>query len=150
MAYTGIPTRENVSATEQLMTLIAKGTCWHFDAWMLRDDQGRLYVLVQTRAGGRKLIWEMSYTYENGVLRAVMEIPEQAQFITLQDKAEWPHFDELNRLHWERIVPMTRRVPDGFRSRSVALHYVRAPSLEPFTGTEINKATGAYPAENSL
>jgi hypothetical protein len=136
--YKQLPLRPNVKPTEQLQTLIAPSHCWHFDAWLLRDASGALYLRIETRMGGRYLLTSHDYIVEHGRARMVMGIPADARPITLQDKAEWPHTDTLNRLHRRYVLPMAARVPDGFRSRSVALHYVRAPDLAPFDGSEVN------------
>jgi hypothetical protein len=106
---------------------------------MLRHPvTGVLYVKIQTRKGGRELLTEHEYIVENGRMRYAAAIPSEAEPITMHDKAEWPRFDELNALHHKYVLPMAARVPDNFRSRSVALHYVRAPSLPPFEGDEVN------------
>lgn len=132
-----IPTRPHVRRTEQVMMLIGPSTCWHFDAWLLALG-GELFAVIETRAGGRELLTRNTYKVMGGGLHYVAAIPDGAEFITLQDKALWPRFAELNEIHWRWIVPMTLRVPGGYRSRSVALNYVRAPSIEPFDGTEVN------------
>jgi hypothetical protein len=139
MASKTMSTRPHVRSTEQVYSLISRGHCWHFDAWMLRHPaSGMLYVKVQQRKGGRDLLAEHEYIYEGGRLRYVPRIPTECEPVTMQDQREWPQFAELNALHWRYIIPMTHRIPAGFRSRSVALHYVRAPSLAPFEGDEVN------------
>jgi hypothetical protein len=137
MAYKQLQLRPNVRDTEQVHYLIAPGHCWHFDAWLYDAGDG-LYLLTETRKGGRDLIASHAYRWDGHTLRYVARVPDGAALVTMHDKALWPRFDELNRLHWLYIVPMAARVPAGFRSRSVALHYVRAPSIAPFDGTEVN------------
>jgi hypothetical protein len=134
-----LSTRPNVKVTEQVYTLISRGHCWHFDAWMMRHPvTNMLYVKTQTRAGGRDLLTEHDYICEGGRLRYVPSIPVGAEPLTMMDQREWPNFDELNALHWRYVAPMAARVPAGFRSRSVALHYVRAPNVEPFGPDAVN------------
>jgi hypothetical protein len=135
--YNPLPNRPYVGKTEQVMRLIAPGHCWHFDAWLLAGGD-KLFLLVETRAGGRQLLTLNMYQWDGGRLHYCTEGFDDLQPVTLQDKALWPRFDELNALHWRYVYPMSLRVPPGFRSRSVALHYIRAPSLEPFDGTEVN------------
>jgi hypothetical protein len=137
MSYAQLQYRPHVKPTEQVMTLIANGRCWHFDAWLYPHNNDVL-LQVQTRAGGRDVLSQHHYIWDGERLRYTAEIPNGQFSITMQDRAYWSRFDELNRLHWQYIVPMSRRVPDGFRSRSVALHYVRAPSLEPFGDDALN------------
>lgn len=137
--YRPLLLRPHVKPTEQVMGLIAPSHCWHFDAWLLRDDQGRLYARLETRAGGRDLLTSLEYMYEAGTLRMVAQIPASAQPVTIQDRGE--NADELNELHGRYILPRCHgRLPAGFRSRSVRLHYVRAPSLPPFADDVTNWA----------
>lgn len=141
--YSAIQTRPHVRVTEQVMELIGNSTCWHFDAWMMRAPDGTLFLRVQTRAGGRDRLTEADYVYLGGRLQYAAVFASDLQPITMQDRAEWPRFAEFNELHWRHIVPMSQRVPAGYRSRSVALHYVRAPSLEPFDADVVNMSHAA-------
>lgn len=139
MAYAQLQYRPNVKPTEQVQGLIARGHCWHFDAWLF-EYNGGLALLVETRAGGRDLLTSNAYAWDGERLRylnATGDELRQLATVTLQDKAYWPREAELNVLHL-RVLDMAARVPSGFRSRSVALHYVRAPSLAPFDGSEVN------------
>jgi hypothetical protein len=131
-----------VKPTEQVQSLIAPGSCWHFDAWLCEEQNGALALLVETRKGGRDLLSSHVYAWDGERLRymnvSADDLRRDCQPVTMQDKALWPRYAELNRLHWDYVIPMSVRVPDGFRSRSVALHYIRAPSIAPFDGTEAN------------
>ena len=136
--YNALAYRPNVQPKSSVMQLIAPGTCWHFDAWLfIERHTGALILHVQTRRGGRDLLTDHMYRVENGQPRYAASVGE-GDPITLQDRAQWPRFAELNELHWRHIVPMAARVPAGFKSRSVALHYIRAPALDPFAGDEVN------------
>lgn len=128
-----IALRPHVKPSEQVMLLIAPSHCWHFDAWFLRDSANRLYVRMETRAGGRELLTSFEYMYENGRLRMVPLTPADARLITMSDRAELANAGELNHVHTKYVLAFAARVPRGFRSRSVALHYVRAPDLPPIT-----------------
>lgn len=136
--YRPLLLRPYVKPSEQVMGLIGPSHCWHFDAWLLRDTARRLYIRVQTRAGGRELLSEREYLVEHGLARMVLAIPVDAEPITLQDRGEQQSADELNSLHSRYVMPWAATVPPGFRSRSVALHYVRCPDLAPFEGDEAN------------
>jgi hypothetical protein len=78
------------------------------------------------------------YLWNGDALRYVAFDLSEAETVTLQDRALWPRFAELNSMHWRYVYPMAMKVPPGYRSRSVAFHYIRAPSIEPFDGTEVN------------
>lgn len=132
--------RPNLTPTSTVHSMVAKGICWHFDAWLFRDTDNSLYLDVQTRRGGRDLIARNVYRaiHGNTRLATVARVPETAQALTLHDRAELPWYAELNALHWRYVVPMIARRPDAFRSQSVALHYLRAPSLDPFGGAGEN------------
>jgi hypothetical protein len=132
MAYNGLALRPHLAKDSTWTRAIANRQCWHFDAWLLEDARlGVIYVRAEARAGGRELLWSQLYAWSGSRLNAIIHLPDGTREVTLQDKALWPRYDELNALHWRHIVPMSERVPNGYRSRSVALHYVRAPSLEP-------------------
>lgn len=138
MAWNAIPTRPNVKPTEQVMTLIAPSHCWHFDAWLYEGwDRDTLVLKTETRAGGRNLLTSALYVWNGDSLRYTDTAPNYARACTLQDRALIPRAAELDALH-SRVLRMAARVPSGFRSRSVALHYVRCPDLPPFDGTEAN------------
>jgi hypothetical protein len=139
MAYNALQYRPNVKPTEQVHTLIAPGHCWHFDAWLF-EYNGGLALLTETRAGGRDLLTANAYTWDGERLKylnATGDELRQLPTITVQDRQYISRAGELNAMH-RRVLEMAARVPSGFRSRSVALHYVRAPSLAPFDGTEVN------------
>lgn len=131
MAYSALVLRPNVGTDTTVHRLIAKGICWHFDAWLFRDADNNLYLDVQTRRGGRDALMRNVYHYAGGSLRAVADVPATARAITLQDRGELANYAELNALHCRYVVPMIARRPIGFRSQSVLLHYCRAPSLDP-------------------
>jgi hypothetical protein len=137
MSYALLVLRPHVTLDSTVHRLIAPGTCWHFDAWLYQHG-AELYLLVETRAGGRRELASHAYMIDGDRIRYVPAIPEGAVAVTMNDKALWPEFDRLNTIHWRYVLPMTNRIPAGFRGRSVALHYVRAPALEPFDGTEVN------------
>jgi hypothetical protein len=137
MAYSQLQYRPHVKPTEQVQGLIAPSHCWHFDAW-LYEYGGELFLLAETRAGGRDLLTRHAYQWDGERLRYVADVPDLSAPVTLQDKAMWPRFAELNALHHRYVLPMAARVPSGFRSRSVALHYVRAPSIAPFDPDVVN------------
>lgn len=145
--YSPIETRPYVKPTEQVMMLIGPSSCWHFDAWLYETEDGAMFVLIETRAGGRDVRSVANYRIMGGGLHRVASIPVGARAVTLQDKALWPRFDELNAIHWQWVHPMALRVPAGFRSRSVAIHYVRAPSIEPIDGDVVNMS---HYAENAI
>jgi hypothetical protein len=134
MAWNTIPTRPNVKPTEQVMGLIAPSHCWHFDAWLYEvaasDD---LLLRVETRAGGRDLLTSALYRWDGERLRYTAPQPEDQRAVTINARHMWSRAAELGRLH-KRVLTMAARVPSGFRSRSVALHYVRAPDVHPITG----------------
>jgi hypothetical protein len=134
MAWNALPLRPHVKPTEQVMGLIAPSHCWHFDAWLLRDEHNRLYLRIETRAGGRELLTSLEYMYEQGRLRMVPAIPAHAYPITMQDRTEQPthRATELDAIHRAYVLPRAwAALGANFRSRSIRLHYVRAPSLPP-------------------
>jgi hypothetical protein len=134
MAYSLIPTRPHVSLTSTVMTLIAKSICLHYDAWLFRAPAtGDYYVLLQAREGGRKLLGERRYRITDELMERIADpIPADAYEVTLQSKEQWPDFERLNSIHHAYILPLVRGpLPSGYKSRSVALHYVQSPSLEP-------------------
>lgn len=140
MAYSQLQYRVNVKPTEQVQGLIAPGHCWHFDAWLFSEPNGALALLVETRAGGRELLTSNAYAWDGERLRymnAPADMLRDLPAITVQDRGYVSRFEELNRLH-SKVLDMAARVPSGFRSRSVALHYVRAPSLAPFEDDALN------------
>jgi hypothetical protein len=131
--------RPHVRTTEQVHGLIAHGKCWHFDAWLF-EYNGALALLAETRAGGRDVLTSHAYTWDGDALRYLNASGDELRehrTVTMQDRAYVSRADELNALHG-RVIAMAARVPAGFRSRSVALHYVRAPSLEPFEPDAVN------------
>jgi hypothetical protein len=140
MAYNALTLRPHVLPASQVMGLIAPSTCWHFDAWLMQRLAflDEMYFVIETRAGGRDLLTRHCYWLRDGRLIYTPEPAGEAQPVTLQDKALWPRFAELNAMHWRFVYPMALAVPPGYRSRSVAFHYVRAPNIEPFDGTEVN------------
>lgn len=133
MAWNAIPNRPHVKPTEQVMTLIAPSHCWHFDAWLYEYGPD-LLLRVETRAGGRDLLWSAFYVW-NGERLNYCNTPHAANLrpVTFNDRAMWSRAAELDRLH-KRVLTMIARRPAGFRSQSVALHYVRAPDVHPITG----------------
>lgn len=133
MAWNTIPTRPNVKATEQVLGLIAPSHCWHFDAWLYGEPNGPLILRVETRAGGRELLTSILYRWDGERLRATTQQPDYMRPVTVNDRPMWSRSAELDRLH-KRVLAMAARVPAGYRSRSVALHYVRAPDIHPITG----------------
>lgn len=141
MAYSTLELRPHVRPTEQVHGLIAPSHCWHFDAWLYPLTGDALALLIETRAGGRELLTSHVYSWDGDRLRYLAltadDLRAMVQPITMQDRAYVSRFVELNNLHaW--VLPMAARVPSGYRSRSVALHYVRAPSLEPFEDDALN------------
>lgn len=140
--YNPLPFRPYVAPNSSVMVLIAKGHCWHFDAWMRCGSDGTLYVHIETRSGGRELLTRTLFTAMHGTLYrmggAVEPVIDQLEPVTLQDKALWPRYAELNEIHWRDILPLAGQPPRGFRSRSVALHYIRAPSLDPLADDVLN------------
>lgn len=147
MAYNTLPYRPHVSSTSNVLELIARGTCWHFDAWMFRDiEHDAFYLRTETRAGGRELIASNTYRLALGdaprlEYAYITEGSARLSPITLQDRDILPHYSGLNAVHWRYVVPMSCRVPAGFRSRSVCMHYVRAPSIEPVAADVLNSFT---------
>lgn len=140
MAYNALEYRPNVRPTEQVFGLIAPGHCWHFDAWLFSTGhEHMLALIVETRKGGRDLLTHNEYVWDGRSLRYANTAPDSGPLgeVTLQDRALVSRADELNELH-RRVLAMAARVPAGFRSRSVALHYVRAPSLAPFDADVVN------------
>jgi hypothetical protein len=141
MAYAQLQYRPHVKPTEQVQALIAPGHCWHFDAWLYdagnTQRAGYLYLVTESRAGGRDLLSRNCYVWDGEGLRYCAHVPGDLRPVTINDKALWPREAELNRLH-ARVLEMASRVPGGFRSRSVALHYVRAPSIAPFDPDVVN------------
>jgi hypothetical protein len=133
MAWNAIPTRPHVKPTEQVMALIAPSHCWHFDAWLYGDPQGALILRVETRAGGREVLTSNLYEWDGERLRYTTQPPDYMRPVTVNDRPMWRRARELDGLH-RRVMTMAARVPAGFRSRSVALHYVRAPDVHPITG----------------
>lgn len=137
--YNELPFRPHVSTKSAVMRLIAPNHCWHFDAWLYSAGARALALHTETRQGGRDLLTSHVYLWDGTRLTYLASgIDPGAEPVTLQDKALWPRYAELNRLHWDHILPMAARVPAGFRTRSVALHYIRAPSLDPFSDDAIN------------
>jgi hypothetical protein len=139
-AYTpDMPYRPNGGRMVQLA--IGAGTCWHFDAWCYRDALGFLSLHVMTHRGGRELLTSMLYAIEpSGALRYMGDGPIRIagldtpnihdMAVTLQDRKLPPGSrDQLQRCHTDYVLPMCERVPPSFRSRSVWLHYCRAPDM---------------------
>lgn len=145
MPYRDLTLRPHLS-TSWKQTL-GNGRCWHFDAWLLYDeaDSGAMYMVIQTRKGGRDVLTQHEYSVDwlaNGEA-ALSYLPDRdrmarASFVTLQDRSMRELYGRLNRLHWNTIWPMTQRRPDEFTYSSIALHYVRAPSLEPILAGTVN------------
>lgn len=137
--YKQLELRPHVSTTRAIHALLARAHCWHFDAWLYRDPHKRLYLAVETRKGGRIPLQRHIYqVLDSSRLHYVPALPAGAREITLQDRAEALNYPELNVLHWRYVVPMLARRPLAYRSQSVALHYCRAPSLDPMEGAGPN------------
>lgn len=130
MAHNPLVLRPYTSPSSQAGYLISKQTCWHFDAW-LHVLHNHVFLHIETRAGGRKKLTGHTYLWTGERLQYCVQSLDAAERVTLQDKALWPRYDELNAMHWRYVPAMAARIPDGYRSRSVALHYIRAPSLDP-------------------
>lgn len=131
--YAKLDFRPHVAVTSHMITLIANLRCWHFDAWLARH-QGTYYYIVETRAGGRDRLTQWNYMVHPGGLRFVPELPDRAELCTFSDRDVRGAYAHLNALHWRHIVPMSKRKPDMYRSRSIAMHYIRAPSHDPMEG----------------
>jgi hypothetical protein len=111
---------------------IANSSCWHFDAWLYAHG-AELYLVTETRTGGRDVLARHVYRVapDCAALHYVPAMPEACQPVTL-DMLPVDTSQRLNALHWRSVYPMSQRRPNGFRYSSVSLHYIRAPSLEPF------------------
>lgn len=119
----------------QLRRAIGHRTCWHFDAWLYRRQLGHdaawLYK-VETRGGGRGLLTSAWYlaTLDTGAIAYQPLVMEPGELVTLQDRdLSADVAAKLDAIHWRYIYPMSCRAPSGFTSRSVRLHYIRAPSV---------------------
>lgn len=136
MAFSPMPLRPYLRGAYKARA--ANGRCWHFDAWILCDSQDAmtLYVIVQTRRGGRDVLTQHSYRVIGGpnnepTLRYHDKVPQHAEAMRITDASFAPWYSRLNGLHWSVIRPMAMRRPDTFTYSSVALHYIAAPSLDP-------------------
>lgn len=125
--------RPFVGQTSHLMELIGSARCWHFDAW-LAMDRGTFYFIVETRHGGREPLTRHTYKVAGELIFLVPDAPAGAVLVTLSDRALAGLYERLNRIHWRFIVPLSHRKPDRYAGRSIAMHYVRAPSLDPLEG----------------
>ncbi len=135
--YNTLKNRPFVRQNSTALQRIANKKCWHFDAWLGETSQpGMLALHVKTSAGGREQLTAMTYLILNGRLK-VTPRNTVARLLTLDDLSP-DEYDTINALHWRTVFGMARRVPAGFRSRSVALHYIRAPSLDPIPPTVTN------------
>lgn len=143
MTYSKMLHRPHVTQTSMVGVLITKPICWHLDVWLYRDADEAYWFRVETRKGGRGMpLWQVSYRTRLGEgPRLLLALPDGLEPVTLQDRAivaDKALYAYLNRWHWELIVPLSRRIPSAFKSRSVALHYIRAPSYPPLDGSETN------------
>lgn len=136
MSYTPLILRPYVR--NALLSTFGNGKCWHFDCWMAIDeaDSGAMYVIVQTRRGGRDVLTQLTYKVHwrddgSAGLHYHDGVPAGVNTFTLQDRALAPFYSRLNELHWDTIYPMAMRRPDAFAYSSIALHYIAAPSLLP-------------------
>lgn len=140
MAYNPLALRPHVK--NALLPLLANRNCWHFDCWIL-SDAGELYVKIETREGGRRLLVSHVYrvhwrTDGQPAMRYCDSVPAGALAVTLQDAGLAPIYPQLNAMHWNTLYPMAMRRPDAFRVSSIAFHYVTAPSLLPLDHTVQN------------
>lgn len=105
-----------VQPTSQEFARLRKPSCWHFDAFAYSRD-GHAYVVIETRRGGDRLLDRRWYMAVGAGL-----YPTVQPAVTF---SRWLLDERLNAMHWQYVVPWSKRPPQWAKSTSVLCHYVR-------------------------
>lgn len=127
--------RPHIVPTSDSYRRIRSHKCWHFDAWLCRAGLGELFLLTEARRGGRLIRTrpmpnDVYRVAPNGTLHPCNYGALYAGGEVLQvtiDALEGTARDAALTVHRAYVMAWADRVPFGFTSRSVCLHYWPIP-----------------------